>query len=77
MNLLDNTKFKYWKLYYNFRLYFLWIFLSENINEPNLTEEEKINNPKYIKQLKMTEENKELTQKSYDLGYKICGLVIL
>lgn len=51
-------------------------FRRVEINIPNLTEEEKINNPEYIGKLVMNEENKELTQKSYDLGYKICSLYL-
>jgi hypothetical protein len=66
INCLDNTKFIYWEIYIDFKKWF-W-FSRVEINEPNLTEKEKINNPKYIKQLAMSEENKELTQKSYDLG---------
>ena len=72
INSLDNTKFIYWKIYRDLKLY----FPSVEVNIPNLTEEEKINNVTYIKQLKMTEENKKLTQKSYDTGYKICGLYL-
>lgn len=72
INLLDNTTFKYWRIYRDFKVW----FVSVEINIPNLTEEEKINNPEYICQLVMNEENKKLTQKSYDLGYKICGLYL-
>jgi hypothetical protein len=72
INSLDNTKFIYWKIYRDLKLY----FPSVEVNIPNLTEEEKINNVTYIKQLKMTEENKKLTQKSYDAGYKICSLYL-
>ena len=72
INLLDNTTFEYWKIYRDFKVW----FVSVEINIPNLTEEDKINNPEYIGQLVMNEENKELTQKSYDLGYKICGLYL-
>lgn len=72
INLLDNTTFRYWRIYRDFKLWFVRV----EINAPNLTEEEKINNPEYIGQLVMNEENKELTQKSYDLGYKICGLYL-
>jgi hypothetical protein len=72
INLLDNTTFRYWKIYRDFKLWFVCV----EINIPNLTEEEKINNPEYIGQLVMNEENKELTQKSYDLGNKICGLYL-
>ncbi len=72
INLFDNTKYIYWKIYRYFKLYFPGI----KINIPNLTEEEKLCNVKYIKQLRMNEENKQLTQKSYDLGYKICGLYL-
>ena len=72
INLLDNTTFRYWKIYRDFKLWFVCV----EINIPNLTEEDKINNPEYIGQLVMNEENKELTQKSYDLGYKICGLYL-
>jgi len=72
INSLDNTKFIYWKIYRDLKLY----FPSVEVNIPNLTEEEKINNVTYIKQLKITEENKKLTQKSYDAGYKICSLYL-
>lgn len=72
INSLDNTKFIYWKIYRYLKLY----FPSVEVNIPNLTEEEKINNVTYIKQLNMTEENKKLTQKSYDAGYKICSLYL-
>jgi hypothetical protein len=72
INLLDNTTFRYWRIYRDFKVWFRRV----EINAPNLTEEEKINNPEYIGQLVMNEENKELTQKSYDLGYKICGLYL-
>jgi len=72
INSLDNTKFIFWKIYRDFKLYFPCV----EVNIPKLTEEEKINNVKYIKQLIMNEENKKLTQKSYDIGYKICGLYL-
>lgn len=72
INLLDNTTFRYWRIYSDFKVWFVRV----KINIPNLTEKEKINNPEYIGQLVMNEENKELTQKSYDLGYKICGLYL-
>ena len=72
MNLLDNTTFMYWKIYRDLKFYVPHI----EINTPNLTETEKIHNVKYIKQLIMSEENKLLTQKSFDAGYKICGLYL-
>lgn len=72
INLLDNTTFRYWRIYSDFKVWFRRV----EISIPNLTEEEKINNPEYIGQLVMNEENKELTQKSYDLGYKICSLYL-
>lgn len=72
INLLDNTTFTYWKIYRDFKVW----FVNVKINKPILTEEEKINNPEYITQLVMNEKNKELTQKSYNLGYKICGLYL-
>ena len=44
INLLDNTTFRYWRIYCDFKVW----FVSVEINIPNLTEKEKINNPEYI-----------------------------
>jgi len=75
LNTFDNTKYEYFMIWNKFIIYF-HIYNEFNLKFPELSEYEKINNPKYLKQLKMTDENKELIQKSYDNGYKICGLYL-
>lgn len=75
LNTFDNTKYEYFKIWNKFIIYF-HIYNEFNLKFPELSEYEKINNPQYLKQLKITNENKELIQKSYDNGHKICGLYL-